>query len=85
MFTCCEECTRLWREYATTAAEQMHTADLLRRAAWADSADDIAKLTPKSRETAHAHENAREAILQHELTAHAATPQAATAHAACGS
>lgn len=72
MFNLCEECDRLWREFAAVTFEHIRAEDRLKRAVLEHDAERIAQLMPISEAAAAARTLARLAIRQHETSAHPA-------------
>ena len=70
MFTGCDECTQLWREYAEAISAHLQIEDRLERAALAHDASVVAVLTPQCKAAAEVRQVAREAIRIHEYSSH---------------
>jgi hypothetical protein len=70
VFNGCEECARLWREYAAATAEHIRLEDQLKQAVRANHAETMAELMPISEAAAVRRKNAREAIDRHEAITH---------------
>jgi hypothetical protein len=69
----CQECQRLWREYAAATTAHISAENKLRRAAVGRDIDAIAALTPHEEVASQKRAAAREAIRQHETaTGHGA-------------
>lgn len=71
----CEECQRLWREYAWATTEHIRSDNKLRLAALEHDYQAIKQLTVGTDSAERTRSDLREAIADHENSAHAARDQ----------
>lgn len=66
----CEECRRLWREYASATTEHIRSDNKLRLAALEHNYEAVERLTPDTDTAGKNRSDLRKAIADHESTAH---------------
>jgi hypothetical protein len=66
MWTRCEECRRLWREYAFATTDHVRLGNNLQLAALKRDTEAIGILTPQVESAAEKRQSSREAIREHE-------------------
>jgi uncharacterized protein YifN (PemK superfamily) len=71
----CEECQRLWREYAWATTEHIRSDNKLRLAALEHDYEAIKQLTPRTDTAEKSRIDLRAAIAAHENAAHATNHQ----------
>jgi hypothetical protein len=64
----CEECDRLWREYAKSTFEHIQADSKLKLAVLEGHVESVERLTRAMEEALHYRENMRESIRKHEAS-----------------